>query len=30
MLGTAFHARYNPLKDPSGKVVGVSYVGHKK
>jgi len=30
VLGTAFDACYNPIKDGGGKVVGVSYVGHKK
>lgn len=30
VLGTAFDACYNPIKDASGKVVAVSYVGHKK
>jgi hypothetical protein len=30
VLGTAFDACYNPIKDAAGKVVGVSYVGHKK
>ena len=30
VLGTAFDACYNPIKDAGGKVVGVSYVGHKK
>ena len=30
VLGTAFDACYNPIKDMGGKVVGVSYVGHKK
>ena len=30
VLGTAFDACYNPLKDASGKVVGLSYIGHKK
>ena len=30
VLGTPFDACYNPLKDASGKVVGLSYVGHKK
>ena len=30
VLGTAFDACYNPIKDASGKLVGVSYVGHKK
>jgi hypothetical protein len=30
VLGTAFDACYNPIKDGSGKVVAVSYIGHKK
>jgi hypothetical protein len=30
VLGTAFDACYNPIKDAAGKLVGVSYVGHKK
>jgi len=30
VLGTAFDACYNPIKDGGGKVIGVSYVGHKK
>ena len=30
VLGTAFDACYNPIKDGTGKVIGVSYVGHKK
>ena len=30
VLGTLFDACYNPLKDAAGKVVGVSYIGHKK
>lgn len=30
VLGTAFNACYNPLKDASGSVVGVTYVGFKK
>ena len=30
VLGTAFDACYNPIKDAAGKVVGVSYIGHKK
>ena len=30
VLGTAFDACYNPIKDAGGKVIGVSYVGHKK
>ena len=29
VLGTAFDACYNPIKDASGKVIGISYVGHK-
>ncbi|MBP6899396.1 MAG: Cache 3/Cache 2 fusion domain-containing protein [Burkholderiaceae bacterium] len=29
VLGTAFDACYNPIKD-GGKVVGASYIGHKK
>jgi Cache 3/Cache 2 fusion domain len=29
VLGTAFDACYNPIK-VAGKVVGVSYIGHKK
>jgi hypothetical protein len=29
VLGTAFDACYNPIK-VNGKVVGVSYIGHKK
>jgi len=30
VLGTAFDACYNPIKDASGKLIGVSYIGHKK
>lgn len=30
VLGTPFDACYNPIKDASGKLVGVSYIGHKK
>lgn len=30
VLGTPFDACYNPIKDSSGKLIGVSYVGHKK
>ena len=30
VLGTAFDSCYNPIKDGSGKIVGVSYIGHKK
>ena len=30
VLGTAFNACYNAVKDASGSVIGVSYVGHKK
>jgi len=30
VLGNAFDACYNPIKDSGGKVIGVSYVGHKK
>lgn len=30
VLGTAFDACYNPIRDAGGKVIGVSYVGHKK
>ena len=30
VLGTAFDACYNPIKDGTGKVIGVSYIGHKK
>ena len=30
VLGTAYAACYNPIKDASGKVIGASYIGHKK
>lgn len=30
VLGTAFDACYNPIKDGGGKVIGISYIGHKK
>jgi hypothetical protein len=30
VLGTQFDACYNPIRDGSGKVIGVSYIGHKK
>ncbi len=30
VLGTAFDACYNPLKDSGGKVIGATYVGFKK
>ena len=30
VLGTAYDACYNPIKDSAGKLVGVSYIGHKK
>lgn len=30
VLGTAFDACYNPIRDASGKVIGASYIGHKK
>jgi len=30
VLGTAFDACYDPIKDASGKLIGVSYIGHKK
>jgi hypothetical protein len=30
VLGTAYDACYNPIKDGAGKLVGVSYIGHKK
>ncbi len=30
VLGTPFDACYNPIKDASGKIIGVSYIGHKK
>ncbi len=30
VLGTAFDACYNPIKDSAGKVIGATYIGHKK
>jgi Cache 3/Cache 2 fusion domain len=30
VLGTAYDACYNPIKDSAGKTIGVSYIGHKK
>ena len=30
VLGTMFDACYNPLKDAAGKIIGASYIGHKK
>lgn len=30
VLGTAFDACYNPIKDGAGKVIGATYIGHKK
>ncbi len=30
VLGTAFNACYNPIKDSAGKTIGVTYVGFKK
>ncbi len=30
VLGTAYDACYNPIRDASGKLIGVSYIGHKK
>jgi hypothetical protein len=30
VLGTAFNACYNPIRDAKGQVVAVSYVGHKQ
>jgi hypothetical protein len=30
VLGTAYDACYNPIKEASGKIIGVSYIGHKK
>jgi cache 3/cache 2 fusion protein len=30
VLGTPFDACYNPIRDAGGKVIGVSYIGHKK
>ncbi len=30
VLGTAFDACYNPVKDKAGKVIGATYIGFKK
>lgn len=30
VLGTAYDACYNPIKDAGGKTIGISYIGHKK
>jgi len=30
VLGTAFDACYNPIRDAGGKIIGASYVGHRK
>lgn len=30
VLGTPYNACYNPIKDAGGKIIGVSYIGHKK
>lgn len=30
VLGTAFDACYNPVKDKGGKVIGATYIGFKK
>jgi len=30
VLGTAFDACYNPVKNAAGKIIAVTYVGHKK
>jgi hypothetical protein len=30
VLGTAFDSCYNPIRDGGGKVIGLSYIGHKK
>jgi hypothetical protein len=30
VLGTAFDACYNPIKDGGGKIIGATYVGFKK
>ncbi|TXC66346.1 hypothetical protein FSC37_12115 [Piscinibacter aquaticus] len=30
VLGTPYDSCYNPIKDGSGKIIGASYVGHKK
>ena len=30
VLGTAFDACYNPVKDKAGKIIGAIYIGYKK
>ena len=30
VLGTELDSCYNPIKDASGKIIGASYIGHKK
>ena len=30
VLGTAYDACYNPIRDASGKTIGLTYIGHKK
>jgi 2-keto-3-deoxy-L-rhamnonate aldolase RhmA len=30
VLGRQFDACYNPIRDGSGKIIGVSYIGHKR
>lgn len=30
VLGTPFDTCYNPIKDASGKVIGLTYIGYKK
>jgi hypothetical protein len=30
VLGTAYDACYNPIKDAGGQIIGVTYIGHKK
>ena len=30
VLGTAYDACYNPIKDAAGKIIGVTYIGHIK
>jgi hypothetical protein len=30
VLGTAFDACYNPIRDGAGKVVGLTCIGHEK
>lgn len=30
VLGTMFDSCYNPIRDQAGKIIGASYIGHKK